>query len=281
MALTAATIPTNVSSLLLESLKTNLVFAKLFNQNYMGDVVPGATVKIPSIEAVSVRAYTKYTDTTADNAGDTSIDLVIDKQNYFSILLDDIDKVLAKPEILGAYVKDAAYQLQKAIDGDLAACLVEGATLTSGLGTSSVPIEVNSANIGAQLILMARMMDDANVPRAGRAVVLPPVFVEKLVIANIAKSTDNSQAIANGAVTRFAGFDVFISTAVVNTTGTKYRIIAGHPDNATYAAGLNAVETLRHPTLFADNLRGLEIHGSKITRPGATCSTYWNVAAEA
>lgn len=101
MALTAATIPTNVSSLLLESLKTNLVFAKLFNQNYMGDVVPGATVKIPSIEAVSVRAYTKYTDTTADNAGDTSIDLVIDKQNYFSILLDDIDKVLAKPESWG------------------------------------------------------------------------------------------------------------------------------------------------------------------------------------
>lgn len=101
-------------------------------------------------------------------------------------------------------------------------------------------------------------MDDANVPRAGRAVVLPPVFVEKLVIANIAKSTDNSQALANGAVTRFAGFDVFISTAVVNTAGAKYRIIAGHPDNATYAAGLNEVETLRHPTLFADNLRGLE-----------------------
>ena len=280
MALTAATIPTIVSSTLLESLKANLVFAKLFNQNYMGDVSPGATVKIPSIGAVSIRAYTKYTATTADDATDTSIDLTIDKQNYFSILLDDIDKAMAKPEILGAYVKEGSYQLVKNIDADLSACLVAGATLVTGLGTNAVPIEVNSVNIGAQLILMAKMMDIVDAPRNGRAVILPPAFVEKLVIANIAKSTDNAAILANGAVTRFAGFDVFMSNAVVNTVGAKYRVIAGHPDNATYAIGLDGVETLRHPTIFADNLRGLEAHGSKMTRPGATCSTYWNIAAE-
>jgi hypothetical protein len=281
MALSVATIPTIVSSTLLESLKENLVFAKLFNQNYTGDVRPGGTVKIPSIGAVQVREYTKYTPTTADNAADSAKTLTLDKQNYFSILLDDIDKVLAKPEVLGAYVKEGAYQLMKTVDADLSACLVAGATLTTGLGTSSVPIAVNSANIGAQLITMAKLMDAAGVPRPDRAVILPPAFVEKLVIANIAQSTDNASVIANGAVARYAGFDIYMSNAVANTSGAKYRVIAGHPDAATYAIGLENVETLRHPTIFADNLRGLEIHGSVVTRPGAICSTYWNIADEA
>lgn len=279
MALSAATIPTIVSSSLLESLKANLVYARLFNENYIGNVAPGNVVKIPSISAVETRAYTSYTPITADDAADASISMTIDKQRYFSIILDDIDAAMAKPAVLAAYVKEAAFQLQNDIDKDLATTLSAG-TLVTGLGTASVPIEVNSANIASQIRTAALLMDNAKVPREGRYAVLPPWAVEKLTIANVATSTNNVSELANGFVARYAGFDVLMSANVPNTTSTKYKIVFGSPISATYAVAINKAEVVRHPTLFADNLRGLAAYGSALSRAGAVAVAIWNCAAE-
>lgn len=281
MALSTHSIPTIVSSALLDSLKANLVYNRLFNESYQGDVAPGNVVKIPSIGAVSTRAYTAYTDITTDNVADASVSLTIDQQRYFSILCDDIDAAMAQPPIMASYMMEATYQLRKDIDSYLAGVLAAGGTLVAGLGTTATPIEVNSANIGAQLRIAAKLMDAADVPRAGRCCVLPPAFVEKLVIANIADSTDNVAELANAFVGRYAGFDILMSTQVPNTTSTKYKIAFGSNISATYALAINKVESLRHPTVFGDNLRGLAVYGAVATRPGAIAIATWNVAAEA
>lgn len=280
MALSTDSIPTIVSGVLLDSLKANLVYNRMFNESYLGDIVPGNVVKIPSIGAVSTRNYTLYTDITSDNVTDDSVSMQIDQQKYFSIICDDVDAAMAKPAIMAAYMTEATFQLRKDIDSYLASVLA-GGTLVAGLGNSTTPIEVNSANIGSQIRIAAKLMDAADVPRAGRYCVLPPAFVEKLVIANIAESTDNVSELANAYVGRYAGFDVLMSTQVPNTTSTKYKIAFGSNISATYAVGINKVETVRHPTLFADNLRGLAVYGAVLTRPGAVAVGTWNVAAEA
>ena len=280
MALSAATIPTIVSSGILESLKENLVYGRLLNDDYLGDVIPGNAVKIPSIGSVTVSPYTVYTDMDDEEAEDSSQSLTIDQQQYFSIVLDDIDAAMSKPAILAAYAREAAHQIQKKIDGYLAGILSAG-TLTTGLGDGTTPIEVNSANIGSQLSAMAVLLDNALVPRSGRYVVLPPWAVEKLVLANIADSTNNVGELAEGFVARHAGFNVLMSPLVPNTAGAKYKIIAGSNISATKAIGINKTEIIRHPTQFADKLRGLAVYGAKLTRAATVCVGTWNIAAEA
>lgn len=280
MALSAATIPTIVSSGILESLKENLVYGRLLNDDYLGDVIPGNTVKIPSIGAVTVSPYTVYTDMTDKKAEDSSQSLTINQQQYFSIVLDDIDAAMSKPAILAAYAREAAHQIQKKIDGYLAGVLSAG-TLTTGLGDGTTPIEVNSANIGSQLSAMAVLLDNALVPRSGRYVVLPPWAVEKLVLSNIADSTNNVGELSEGFVARHAGFNVLMSPLVPNTAGAKYKIIAGSNISATKAVGIDKTEIIRHPTQFADKLRGLAVYGAKLTRAATVCVGTWNIAEEA
>jgi hypothetical protein len=279
MALSAHTIPTIVGSAILESLQKNLVYSRLFNTDYIGDVVPGNAVKIPSIGSVTVGPYTSYTDMDDVNVSDASQTMSIDQQSYFSLVIDDVDKAMSLPNVVAAYAKEAAYQMRDTIDQYLAGIAAAGTIVTS-LGTSTTPLEINSSNVGSTLRLMARRLDDANVPRAGRVVVLPPWMVEDLASGLIGVDTDNSKVLANSMVARYAGFDVLMSNNVPNTAGAKWKIVAGIPDSATWALAINQTEMIRHPTLFADKMRGLAVYGAKLTRAASQVLAYCNEAAE-
>lgn len=281
MALSNNSIPTMVSGTILQLLKENLVYANLFNQDYQGEVTPGNILKIPSIGAVTVEDYTQYTDLVGQDAADASVSLLVNKQKAYMINIDDIDAIQSVPNILACYVADAAHALRRVVDADLAAELVAGGTLVSGMGTAAVPLEINSANICAQLRAMALLMDNANAPRADRGVVLPPWAIEKLVTASIVNSTDNTKIITDGMVGRYAGFNIYMSTAVPNTASAKYRILAGSTVSATYGIAIEESEIIRHPTQFVDIARGLCVYGAKTTRPGTVINAVWNCAAEA
>ena len=265
MALSAHSIPTIVSSAILETLQNELVYSRLFNQNFTGDVVPGNTVKIPSIGSVTVRDYSVYTDMLEEEASDASQSMVIDQQKYFNIVLDDIDAAMAKPEILAAYAREAAYQMRDTIDAYLGGVAAAG-SLVTGLGDGTTPLSISDANVESTLIRMARLLDENNVPRAGRVVVVPPWFVEVLVTGNLTTKTDNLREAENGTVGRFAGFDILMSNNVPNTAGDKWKIVGGSNVSATMALAINKTEVLRHEKQFADKLRGLAVYGSKLTR---------------
>ena len=281
MALSAATIPTIVGDAILESLRGNLVYSNLLNEDFLGNVAPGNAVKIPAIGSVTVGAYTDYSDMSDEEASDSSQTMDIDQQSYFSIVLSDIDAAMSKPAVLGAYAREAAFQMANTIDGFLATTLSTDGALVADLGTDGTPLEVNSTNVGDTLLLIARKLDDAKIPRAGRVVVVPAWFAEDLVRHDIAQNTANSDSIANGIVARYAGFDVALSHSVPNTAGEAYKIVAGTNLSATMALAINQTETIRHPNQFGDKLRGLAVYGAKVTRPAALAVATVNEAAEA
>ena len=280
MALSAHTIPTIVGQAILDSLKDNLVYGRAFNEDYLGEVAPGNAVKIPSIGSVTVQDYTVYTDMAEEQAADASQTMTINQQKYFNIVLDDIDAAMAKPPILAAYSREAAYQLQATIDEYLGGILAAGGTLTAGLGTDGTPLDINSVNVGETLRSMARKLDDAKAPRAGRFIIVPPWLVEDLVTANLAASTDNARELAEGLVGRYAGFDILMSHQVPNTSGDKWKIVAGNNISATMALAIQKTEMLRHPDQFADKLRGLAVYAGKVTRAAALAVATMDEAAE-
>lgn len=281
MALSADTIPTIVGDAILESLRENLVYSRLFNEDYQGNVAPGNAVKIPAIGSVTIGTYSEYTDMSDEEVADSSQTMNIDQQSYFSLVLDDVDAAMSKPDILGAYTREAAFQMQKTIDTYLVGLLAAGGTITADLGTDVTPLEINSANVGETLRLIARKLDDALVPRRGRVAVLPPWAVEDLVSANLTDSTNNTSELSNAMVARYAGFDVLMSHQVPNTTGEAYKIVAGSNISATMAMAIQNTEIIRHPTQFADKFRGLAVYGGKVTRPATIAVATCNEAAEA
>lgn len=77
------------------------------------------------------------------------------------------------------------------------------------------------------------------------------------------------QVLRTGQVGQAAGFEIFISNNVPNTTGTKYKILCGHPMAITFADQIDKVEAYRPERRFADAVKGLHVYGAKVIRPEA------------
>jgi len=81
--------------------------------------------------------------------------------------------------------------------------------------------------------------------------------------------------VANGMIGSAAGFSVYSSNNVPNTTATKYKIIAGHPMAMSYAEQIVSVEAYRPQNRFADAVKGLHVYGGKLVRPeGIAVATF-------
>ena len=64
-----------------------------------------------------------------------------------------------------------------------------------------------------------------------------------------------------------AGFDVYRSNQVPNTSSAKYKIIAGHRSAWSRAQQILETEAYRPERRFADALKGLHVYGAKVVRP--------------
>ena len=82
-----------------------------------------------------------------------------------------------------------------------------------------------------------------------------------------------------GAVARAAGFDIYISNNVPNTSGAKYKVIASTQESNTYAEQLIKTEAYRREKGFDDGVKGLLVYGAKIIRPAAVAVATVNFTA--
>ena len=66
-----------------------------------------------------------------------------------------------------------------------------------------------------------------------------------------------------------AGFSILKSNNVPNTTGTKYKILAGHSIATAYVEQIVDVQTYKPEKRFGDAVKGLHVYGAKVVRPSA------------
>lgn len=276
-------IPEIWSSLINKELEKRLVYAACTNSNYQGEIRnQGDRVKINELGPVSIGNYTKNsTSITYQELDDASQLLEISQAKYFAFKIDDVVKAQTSPKLLKPAIDSAVYAIQDTIDQYLATMHTD-AGITSNLGDSTTPIEINSSNVAEYIIKIGRLLDDNNVPRDNsRFIVIPPFMLEDLVLADVVKSTDNVQTLQNGFITQYAGFNIRVSNNVVNTAGKKYKIIAGHPIACTFASQAGNIESGRLEDSFHDYVRGLYLYGMKVVKPDALACLTANEAAEA
>lgn len=270
-------IPTIWSARLLVNLQKALVYGQtgVVNRDYEGEIQGvGSSVKINAIGAVTVGTYIKNTDIDpAETLSDATQTLTIDQQRYFNFQIDDIDRAQQKPKVMDAAMREAAYALANAADQYIAS-LYTGIDSGNRIGWTGTPkTDLDTAGKPYEyLVDLGVLLDEDNVPQAGRFVIVPPWFHGLLLqdAKFVATGGSNAEAtLRNGIVGEAAGFTILKSNNVPNTTGTEYRIIAGHPMAWSFAEQINSVEAYRPEARFADAMKGLHVYGAKIVRP--TC----------
>ncbi len=268
-------IPEVWSARLLENLHKALVYGQdgVVNRDYEGEIKNvGDTVKINSIGPITIGTYTKNTDITAPEtlSGDQTL-LQITEAKYFNFQVDDIDAAQQKPKIMDAAMREAAYGLRDVADQFIASLYV-GVASGNTIGDDTNPVVPTSSDAYDYLVDLGVLLDEDNVPSDGRWVIVPPWFHGLLLKDNrfvASGSSSADQRLRNGQVGEAAGFMVLKSNNVPNDSGTKYKIIAGHPMAWAYAEQILKLEAYRPEKRFADAVKGLHVYGAKLVRPSA------------
>ena len=265
------------STLLIKGTQEKIAFQEIVNN--VGKIT-GKQVHFSNIGAVTVSNYTKDTDISNQTLTDSGIDLDLNQQKYFSVAVDDVDQAQTDVSILSEVTRKATYSMKNEVEKYIAG-LHAGAGITTGLGNSTTPIEINSANVLTYLRTIARKLDEANADASSRWIVVPPWFSEDLSIALPALSTDNLAMLSTGFIGMFAGIKLYSSNNVVNTTNAKYKIMAGDMDAFRFGMNIDSMESLRNPAQFGEIVRGLACFGCSVTQASTLCTLTANEAAEA
>ena len=269
-------IPQIWSAKILDALEKTLVYAQLFNRDYEGDITDaGDTVHIAQVGDVSIKNFQCGTDIEApDDVTTTDTVLKIDQVKYFNISVCDVNEVQSKINLLDTATQRAGYGFSDVCDQYLGGLLAKEAGVV--LGSTTAPTVITEQNAYEQMVKIKTALDKANLPKAGRKVVVPPEY-EGLMLLDprfVQVGTDASNdRLEMGTVYRAAGLEVLVSnnapTFKYETSKTGYKVVATSDLTGTFAQQILKTEAYRPEKRFADAVKGLHVYGAKVTRPAA------------
>jgi N4-gp56 family major capsid protein len=230
---TAATfIPQIWSDEIIAEYEKNLVLANLVKKMSMKGK-KGDTIHVPS--PIRGNASKKVAETSVSLIADTEDELIIniDQQWEYSRMIEDITEAQALSSLRRFYTSDAGYALARQCDSIL---FTNGTKLGDGDGSSwvnsatlmadttdgdAIPYTldtVTSANEFTDFTMRdaLQVLDDNDVPMAGRFFVIPPSLVN--TIRGIIRYNDvdfvTNKGTVNGKIGQIYGVDIYISTNV-------------------------------------------------------------------
>lgn len=271
-------IPEIWSAVLLDINKKGLVYANLANRDYVGEITgAGDTVRINEIGDIAINTYTKNSTTslTYQYLTDAQQTMYIDQQLTWGFKLDDVDRAQTKPKLMDKAIERAGYNLADSIDQNLATYLSTTGNFFVGSNSTELGSTVTALSCASTLVVTAlswfdRLLNQNNVPQAGRWIVIPPAIAQQLQNARIIAP----QTLANGAapggamsVGNWYGMNIYVSNNCYGVISSQWHVIAGHSMGFSYADQIVETEALRDQNAFGDIVRGLSVFGRKVTRP--------------
>ena len=272
------------------ALRKAAVAEAICNTDYMGEISSfGDTVNIIKEPQIAVADYTRGLAVTSTDLTDQELVLTIDQAKSFSFKIDDLEKRFSHVNFQAVAADNAAYALRDAMDSNILAAISAGATVTTGMGTTSVPIDIgfNSGEVDPlnQMSLAAKELDEANAPEDGRWFVAAPEWYNQLantsskllsVDFNAGQGSIRNGLVASGLL---RGFQMYksnnlptndLSGATPAGSATAPEALFGHISGTSAASSMNKVETVRDTGTFSDIVRGLMVWGRKVLRPEIT-----------
>lgn len=255
------------SALLLESYKKTLVYANLCNKDYEGELKQaGDTVRITAISRPTVSAYTRNADISYEELSDAQRTMIVDQERYWAFSVDDVDAFQARGNVVPTAMAEAAYALSDVVDQYVAGLYTQ-VNAANAISTTAVT-SGDLAYTGIRRLMLK--LDEANVPKTGRWVVVPnwyhSLLLENSKFVDLTGNTQ-SDALINGLVGRALGATIYTTNNAPLITGDDYSVMAGTNAAISMAEQLTKTEAMRSEQRFADRVRGLLIYGAKVIRP--------------
>jgi hypothetical protein len=269
------------------ALRKAAVAEAVCNTDYMGEISSfGDTVNIIKEPQIAVADYTRGLAVTSTDLTDQELVLTVDQAKSFSFKIDDLEKRFSHVNFQAIAADNAAYALRDAMDSNILAAISAGATATTGMGTTSTPIDIGfgSGEVDPlnQMSLAAKELDEANAPEDGRWFVAAPEWYNALsnsaskllsVDFNAGQGSIRNGLVASGLL---RGFSMYksnnlptndLSGASPAGSATAPEALFGHMSSTAAASSMNKVETVRDTGTFSDIVRGLMVWGRKVLRP--------------
>jgi hypothetical protein len=268
-------IPEVFSKLLQAKFYSKSVLPEISNTDYEGEISgQGDKIVVRTVPAVTINDYAGTI--TTQELTTAKVEMLIDKAKYYSFKVDDVLAAQADINMLEGASSDASEGMRIAVETDVLAAAVTGAT-TIGSQTT-----ITASNILANILVLAKTLDELNIPEEGRFIVLSPEFISMLKQSELRQAYltgDATSPLRNGLVGMVDRFKVFQSN-MVYTPGSGAdsgytHVLAGHPKAISFASQFTNTETVRMESTFGDQVRGLKVFGSKVITPDALCVGKW------
>jgi len=204
-------LPNGNFSSVIYSKKVQLAFRKktvcgdITNSDYFGEIsAQGDTVRIIKEPEITVSAYARGTQVTAQDLDDEDFSLVVDKSNYFAFKMDDIEEAHSHVNFMNLATDRAAYKLADQYDQETLGYLSGYAQSSIGTVASAVNTTVNGtvavATAGTDELLTSMKLTRPNfgnfttagttgdsipiAPRLPGATALPTTYVSPVMLIN-------------------------------------------------------------------------------------------------
>lgn len=244
----ANSIPTIVAAEALGYLKANTVLAQLVARDWDNEVAKfGQTVDVTIRGSLSANDKSAGGTVTLQQPSDSKKSVTLNKHKEVSFLIEDVAKILARPDALNGYMEDAMKVLAEQIDSDIAA-------LYSGFSQS---IDATGGLGVADFRNARRLLNAAKAPLGDRVAVLHEDAeyelwgIEQFINSDYKGMQSDAERLVNAFSGRFSGFDVFLDQKIT-TTGGECKNLFLHRNAAVLAtrplpaapAGMGVVQTV-------------------------------------
>lgn len=239
------------------------LWSNAIEETYKGITVAGLICKEPvqggkgyhwtSAGAVTVNDYTG-TITYAE-AGATDIPCSFDKNKYFAIKIDDIDKCQLVADLLMTQASNASHALKKEEDVAVLSDMAKNAG--TSIGTASAKKSITIPEQAYDFVVdLGTALDKKDAPEMGRFVIANAEFVN--LMAKDKRCVDNAPVLQNGIVQGM----VINNMQVIKTNNVPAgTVIACVKGAQGFGRNLSEVEALRLESQFGDAVRGLDQYG--------------------
>ena len=292
----ASIIPEMWSLSLNKKLDKSGVGMKVVNKIFEKDIKNyGDTVHINELGDVTVSDYSEDVETggVKYQRVDTTAQLLkLDQSKAFGIFISDITAQQSNVKDLQSKFEDRA---KTAIDLTKDT-FVLGAFAEIPSANKKDNVTLTKDNAYKSLVWLAKTLKNNNaiqtkndkVFKANQAAdgqAMPYVVINPDVEAILLQSPDfihatnaGDRVLREGSIGTIAGLDVLVSTNLPTVEG-KVNIMAGINEAIAFAGNISKVETMRDPTHFGTNVRGLYVYGKKVVLPKALAGMTVDVSA--
>lgn len=261
-------IPELWSTMVLARLRNISVAEQFVNHQYEGEIrQKGDTVKINTLNDVTVNDYDSGTPITYEDLDTALSELKIDQAKYCAIKLDDVDKIQAAGELLGPATDNIAYKLNDVYDKFIFDTLAKAAAAKTAnmVGTDGAPIDISDNDTAIEVFVdVVTKANRNNIPNYDRRAVVTPEVAGAIMKSDKRSITPKfEEFIRMGYIGNLYGVEVFSSNNLAQSSGGNDLILLTTPLMTTVANQLLEMEALRSEASFKDLVRALHVYGAK------------------